>query len=90
MVQANKDINRPYTGQKPRQPERMPKARTLALAHTMKKWLAVASLISFGTFGGVIAYHQIETATTTAAVNSSSTTSSTNPAASTTSSSQTT
>jgi len=40
-------------------PGRMPKARTLALAHTFKKWLIVASLASFGTFNGLIAYHQI-------------------------------
>lgn len=52
---------RPQPGsgnQRPRPPEKMPKARTLALAHKFKKWLAVASLISFGTFSGLVAFHQ--------------------------------
>lgn len=47
--------------QKPRPPEKMPKARALALAHTLKKWLAIASLVSFGTFSGLVAFHQVGT-----------------------------
>src|SRR5438552_1715448 len=45
----------------PKAPARMPKARALALAYTFKKWLIVASLASFGTFSGLIAYHQVGT-----------------------------
>jgi hypothetical protein len=48
-------------GQKPRAPEKMPKARTLALARTLKRWLAVASIVGFGTFSGLVALHQVGT-----------------------------
>src|SRR5437667_413116 len=44
-------------GQKPRAPEKMPKKRALALANTLKRWLAIASIVSFGTFGGLVALH---------------------------------
>ncbi len=57
---------RPQPGsgiQKPRPPEKMPKARALALAHTLKKWLVIASLVSFGTFSGLVAFHQVGTTT---------------------------
>lgn len=50
-------------GQKPKPPERMPKAQALALARTFKHWLVVASLVGFGTFSGLAAYHQVGTAT---------------------------
>ena len=46
-------------GQKPRVPEKMPKARVLALAQTLKKWLAVVSIVGFGTFSGLVALHQV-------------------------------
>jgi hypothetical protein len=48
-------------GQKPRVPEKMPKARALALAQTLKKWLAVVSIVGFGTFSGLVALHQVGT-----------------------------
>lgn len=41
---------------------RMPKAEALALVSTFKKWLIVASLVSFGVFSGLVAYHQADTA----------------------------
>ncbi len=50
--------------QKPKPPERMPKARALALARTLKKGLVIASLVSFGAFSGLVAYHQVGTTTT--------------------------
>ena len=46
-------------GPKPRSPERMPKARALALARTLKKWLTIASIASFGTLSGLVAFHQV-------------------------------
>src|SRR5713101_2293388 len=64
-------------GQKPRAPEKMPKARTLALARTLKRWLAVASIVGFGTFGGLVALHQVGT-TTSQSTQSSSGSSKTN------------
>jgi hypothetical protein len=45
--------------QKILQPARMPKAQAVALARTFKKWLIVASLVSFGTLSGLVAYHQL-------------------------------
>ena len=47
--------------QKPRAPEKMPKARTLALARTLKRWVAIASIVGFGTFSGLAALHQVGT-----------------------------
>src|SRR5437763_3820653 len=35
--------------QKPTSPQRISKAQALALARTLKKWLVIASLVSFGT-----------------------------------------
>jgi hypothetical protein len=60
-------------GQKPGAPEKMPKARALALARTLKRWLVVASIVSFGTFSGLVAFHQVSS--TTAASHSTSTSS---------------
>ena len=51
-------------GQKPGTPTKMPKARTLALANALKRTLAVASIIGFGMFGGLVAMHQVSTTTT--------------------------
>ena len=68
-------------GQKPRAPEKMPKARALALANTLKRWLAIASIVGFGTFGGLVALHQVSSTTTTSqstSTNSSSSSSSQN------------
>ena len=48
-------------GPKPRSPERMPKARALALARTLKKWITIASIVCFGTLSGLVALHQVGT-----------------------------
>ena|SRR2546421_4423542 len=72
--------------QKPKPPERMPKARALALARTLKKWLVIASLVSFGTFSGLVAYHQVSTTNT--ANHTSSGSSQATPASTSSSSSQ--
>ncbi len=58
-------------GQKPRAAEKMPKARALALANTLKRWLAVASIVSFGTISGLVAFHQVGTAASQSAQSSS-------------------
>jgi hypothetical protein len=42
----------------------MPKVQALALARTLKKWLAVASLVGFLSLSGLVAYHQVGTTTT--------------------------
>ena len=56
---------RPQPGNgKPRPPEKMPKARALALAHRLKRWLAIASVVSFGTFSGLVAFHNVGSTTT--------------------------
>src|SRR5438093_7900806 len=47
-----------------KQPEKMPKVRAMALASTLKRWLAVASLVSFGMFSGLVAFHQVGSTTT--------------------------
>lgn len=64
-------------GQKPRAPEKMPKTRVLALANTLKRWLAIASIVGFGTLGGLVALHQVGTTATTTTTSTSSTTSQT-------------
>lgn len=58
-------------GQKPRAAEKMPKARALALANTLKRWLAVASIVGFGTISGLAAFHQVGTTSTQSAQSSS-------------------
>jgi hypothetical protein len=81
---------RPQPGsgnQRPRPPEKMPKARALALAHKFKKWLAVASLISFGTFSGLVAFHQGSITTSSQASQTNKTSSGSSQATPTTSSS---
>ena len=59
----NQGLAQRGVGQKSKPPERMPKARALALVRTFKKWLVVASVVSFGTFSGLAAFHQVSTAT---------------------------
>ncbi|HLH63628.1 MAG TPA: hypothetical protein VKV20_18250 [Ktedonobacteraceae bacterium] len=59
-------------GQAPKE-LRMTKARALELVRKFKQSLVVASIISFGSISGLVAYHQI--ATTTATNSTSSTTS---------------
>jgi hypothetical protein len=64
-------------GLKPRAPQKMPKTRVLALANTLKRWLAIASIVGFGTFGGLVALHQVGTTATTTTTRTSSTSSQT-------------
>ena len=73
----NQELRQQHVGQKPRVPEKMPKARVLALANKLKRWLAVASIVGFGTFGGLVALHQVS-ATTSQSTHSSSGSSKTN------------
>src|SRR5207302_3075246 len=57
----NRGLPQRGVGQKPRAAEKMPKKQALALARILKRWLAVASIVSFGTFGGLVAFHQVGT-----------------------------
>ena len=63
-------------GQKPRAPEKMPKARAMALANRLKRGLAIASFVGFGTFGGLVALHQVGTTTSQSTQSSSGSSSS--------------
>jgi len=54
----------------------MTKARALALADALKRTLAVASIIGFGMFGGLVAMHQVSTTTSQSTSGSSNTSSS--------------
>ena len=74
-VSQNQGLAQRGVGQKSKPPERMPKARALALVRTFKKWLVVASVVSFGTFSGLAAFHRVSTTTTSQATNTSSRTS---------------
>jgi len=69
----NQGLAQRGVGQKSKPPERMPKARALALVHTFKKWLVVASIVSFGTFSGLAAFHQVSTTTSQTTKTSSGT-----------------
>lgn len=67
------------TVQPHKRPAPMPKARTLALFHMLKKWLIVSSIVGFGTFSGLIAHSElastsITTATTTGTTKTTTTT----------------
>ena len=81
----NQGLPKHSVGQKPRAPEKMPKARALALANTLKRWLAVASIVGFGTFGGLVALHQVGT---TASQSTQSSSGSSNTSSTSSSSSQ--
>jgi hypothetical protein len=59
-------------GQKPKKSERMPRERALALARRLKKGLALASVVSFATFSGLVAFHQAGTTTTATASHATS------------------
>ncbi len=72
-VSQNQGLAQRGVGQKSKPPERMPKARALALVRTFKKWLVVASVVSFGTFSGLAAFHQVNTTTSQATKTSSGT-----------------
>jgi hypothetical protein len=63
-------------GQKPKAPEKMPKARAMALANKFKRMLAIASIVGFGAFGGLVALHQVGTTATQTSSGSSSSNSS--------------
>src|SRR2546426_2170120 len=57
--------------QKPKPPKPMPKARTLAIVQAFKRWLVVASMMTFVSLSGLVAYHQIGTTTTNQASSTS-------------------
>jgi hypothetical protein len=71
-AQQNQPLTHKSAQQKPRQPEKMSKARALALAGTLKRWLVVASFVGFGTFSGLAAFHQVSSTTTSSHSSSSS------------------
>ncbi|HKV57457.1 MAG TPA: hypothetical protein VJO32_04225, partial [Ktedonobacteraceae bacterium] len=75
--------------QKPKAPVKMPKERAMALANRFKRGLAIASLVGFGTFGGLVALHEVGTTTSqsTQSTHTSSGSSSTNSSNSSSSSS---
>src|SRR6266705_5543541 len=60
----NQKLPQSGVGQKPGTQVKMPKARALAMANTLKRTLAVASIVGFGMFGGLVAMHQVSTTTT--------------------------
>ena len=65
LIQSqNQNMPQRHVGQKPGTQAKMPKARALALANSLKRTLAVASIIGFGMFGGLVAMHQVGTTTT--------------------------
>jgi hypothetical protein len=59
----NQGVLKQSAGQKPKAPQKMPKVRALALANMLKRGLAVASIVAFGTFGGLVALHEVGTTT---------------------------
>lgn len=69
-------------GQKPK---RMSKARTVMLARTLKRWLVIVSIVSFGSFSGLVAFHQVGSTTTTTQAKQSSNTTQATPTTSTSS-----
>jgi hypothetical protein len=75
-------------GQKPRAPEKMPKARAMALANKFKRGFAIASIVGFGAFGGLVALHQVGTTTSQSTQSSSGSSSSNSTNSSSSSSSQ--
>jgi hypothetical protein len=60
------------TGHKPKAPEKMPKARAMALANKFKRGFAIASIVGFGAFGGLVALHHVGTTATQSSFGSSS------------------
>jgi hypothetical protein len=86
LIQSqNEKVQHRGVGQKPGTQVKMPKARALALANTLKRTLAVASIIGFSMFGGLVAMHQVGT---TATQSTQSTSGSSNTSSKSTSSSQ--
>ena len=84
---SNLQNQRPQQKGQGQKPKPMPKARTLALVHTFKKWLVVASFVGFGTLSGLAAFHQVAATTTTTASQTKQTTSSSSQKSTTSSSS---
>lgn len=74
--------------QKPKAPEKMPKARAMALANKFKRGFAIASIVGFGAFGGLVALHQVGTTSTQSTQSSSGSSSSNSTKSSSNSSSQ--
>ena len=60
----NQKLPQHGVGHKPGTQAKMPKARALALANSLKRFLAVVSIVGFGMFGGLVAMHQVSTSTT--------------------------
>ena len=64
LQSQNQKLPQRSVGQMPVTQAKMPKARALALANALKRSVAVASIIGFGMFGGLVAMHQVSTTTT--------------------------
>src|SRR5260370_19201467 len=60
----NQKLQYPGAGQKPGTQVKMPKARALALANSLKRLLAVASILGFGMFSSLVAMQHVSTTTT--------------------------
>ncbi|BCL78766.1 hypothetical protein ccbrp13_12310 [Ktedonobacteria bacterium brp13] len=45
--------------QKPGGAQKMPKTRALALVNTLKRGISVGSIVCFGAFSGLVAFHQV-------------------------------
>ena len=75
--------------QKPKAPQKMPKERAMALANRFKRAFAIASIVGFGTFSGLVALHQVGSTTATQSTQSSSGSSSSNSSKSSNSSNST-
>jgi hypothetical protein len=71
LPQQQNQAQRPVN-QRPKVPEKMPKARAMALANKIKRGLAIASFVGFGAFGGLVALHQVGTTSTQSSSGSSS------------------
>ena len=76
--QSVQSHNQKLPDQKPGTRAKMPKAQALALVNALKRTLAVASIIGFGIFGGLVAMHQVSTITTQSTSGSSNTSSNSN------------
>jgi len=61
LESQNQQLPQRSAGQKAGTQAKMPKARALDLANSLKRTLAVASIIGFGMFGGLVAMHQVST-----------------------------
>lgn len=75
-VPQNLAQTRRPTGQKPQAPEKMPKARAMALANSFKRGFAIASIVGFATLSGLVAWHQVSSTTAQSTQSSSGSSSS--------------